>query len=274
MDGGHRLGVVAWVVLMAAPAGAQEAGSAQSVLVASVQGSQALGSRQGELVAAVRDALESRGYRVSVSPDGGRAVVDCQTSECIGKALDAGTAAFAIVPALWWRERGGCELTLTLVQRSGRNLNASAGPVNDLTDEAATLVDQLLARQAFLAARLAPATTAGSTSTFEERRRPGGSADSDSAHPHAWKAGPSLLIAAGAGAFVAVGVAAGVKGDHQRLNGAAVGAWSAIGAAAIAGGIAWWVVGEKRRGPNHALQGSRGAALSLHPTRIDLRLRF
>ena len=39
-----------------------------------------------------------------------------------------------------------------------------------------------------------------------------------------------------------------------------------VGAAAIGGGIAWWVVGAKRRRP--------APTIALRPTGIDLRLRF
>ena len=85
-------------------------------------------------------------------------------------------------------------------------------------------------------------------------------------HPHAWKAGPIVLLAAGAAAFIAVGDGAATKGDHQQLNSAAVGVWSAVGAAAMAGGITWWVVGAKRR--------QRAPTLALHPRGVDLRLRF
>ena len=144
---GHRLAVVAtWVVVMAAaPVGAQG-----SVLVAPVQGSEAARVQHGERVlGAVRRALDSRGYRESVSQELlGQAVVACQTPECVEQALDAAGAAFAIVPAMWSRESGGDELTLTLVQRSGRNLNASGVVADDLSGTAVDLVDALLARRA------------------------------------------------------------------------------------------------------------------------------
>ena len=94
------------------------------------------------------------------------------------------------------------------------------------------------------------------------------------AHPHAWKAGPIILIAGGAAAFVAVGVAAGIRNDTQQLNAGAVAAWSAIGAAAIAGGIAWWVVGEKQRRRKAESTPAVAPAIAFRPTGIDLRLRF
>ena len=94
------------------------------------------------------------------------------------------------------------------------------------------------------------------------------------AHPHAWKAGPVVLIAGGAAAVIAVGVAAGIKDDTQQLNSGAVAAWSAVGAAAIAGGIAWWVVGEKRRQRKTEPTSALAPTIAFHPTGIDLRLRF
>ena len=58
---------------------------------------------------------------------------------------------------------------------------------------------------------------------------------------------------------------AATKGQDEQLNTSAVAGWSVAGAAAIGAGIAWWVVGAKRR---------RAPTISLRPTGIDLRLRF
>jgi len=233
--------------------------------VAPVQGSEAARVRHGERVlGAVWRALSARGYREAVSPELlGSAVVACQTPECVEQALEAADAAFAIVPAIWSRESGGEELTLTLVQRSGRSLNANGVIGDDLPGTAADLVDELLARRA----------ATGPPRNVEAGPRPRGSA-SGPAHPHAWKAGPIILIAGGAAAFVAVGVAAGIRNDTQQLNTGAVAAWSAIGAAAIAGGIAWWVVGEKRRRREAESTTALVPAIAFRPTGIDLRLRF
>jgi len=253
--------VVAWVAsVTAGPVAAQElvadpasASARESVLVAPVQGSEALRVQHGErVVGAVRRALQARGYQGAMSEELlGQAVVACQTPECVEQALDAAGAAFAIVPAIWSRESGGEELTLTLLQKSGRNLNANGVVGEELSGTAANLVDELLTRQA--AAVPAP---------------------SKPSHPHAWKAGPIILIAGGAGALIAVGVAAGIRNDTQQLNTGAVAAWSAIGAAAIAGGIAWWVVGEKRRRPRAESTKPLAPAIAFSPTGIDLRLRF
>jgi hypothetical protein len=238
------------------------------VLVAPVQGSEALWVQYGERVGgAVRKALQARGYQETVSQELlGQAVVACQTPECVEQALDAAGAAFAIVSAIWSRESGGEELTLTLVQKSGRNLNANGVVGDDLSGTAADLVDELLERQAAAVAAEASAAAAAVV--------PAAAAPSDSAHPHAWKAGPIILIGGGAAAIIAVGVAAGIRSDTQQLDTAAVASWSAIGAAAIAGGIAWWVIGEKRRRSRAKSTGTRGTAIAFRPTGIDLRLRF
>ena len=86
--------------------------------------------------------------------------------------------------------------------------------------------------------------------------------------------GPIVLIGGGVAAFVAIGVSAGVKSDNQQLNTSAVAAWATIGAAAIAGGVAWWVVGERRRRPKRESAGALAPEIALRPTKIDLRLRF
>ena len=196
----------------------------------------------------------------------GQAAIACQTPGCVEQTLDAAGAAFAIVPAIWSRKSGGEELTLTLVQRSGRNLNANGVVGDDLSGTAADLVDELLERQA--------AAVAAEASEAAAAVVPAAAAPSESAHPHAWKAGPIILIGGGAAAIIAVGVAAGIKSDTQQLNTAAVANWSAIGAAAIAGGVAWWVIGEKRRRSRAKSSSSPSPTIAFRPTGIDLRLRF
>jgi hypothetical protein len=239
-----------------------------SVLLAPVQGSEALRVQHGaRVLGAVRRALEARGYEEAMPQELlGQAVVACQTPECIEQALDAAGAAFAIVPAVWSRESGGEELTLTLVQKSGRSLNANGVLGKDLSGAAAGLVDELLARRAVAIAEAAAASTVGPA--------PAVASPSEPAHPHAWKAGPIILIAGGAAAFVAVGVAAGIRNDTQQLNTGAVAAWSVVGAAAIAGGIAWWVVGEKRHRHGAESPAAPAPEIAFRPTGIDLRLRF
>ncbi|NNK09585.1 MAG: hypothetical protein HKP50_19950 [Myxococcales bacterium] len=238
-------------------------------LLAPVQGTSSLRERDGDRVTAtVRRALEAHGYDASFFRElVGRALVACQTPECIERALDAAGAAFAIVPAIWSRESGGQEVTLTLVQRSGRSLNATGAVAGDLEEVTVSLVEGLLARR--VGSGAGTATAAGAVRATEAA---GGGADRG--RPHAWKAGPVILVAGGAAAIVAIGVAAGVKRDDQQLNTSAAAAWAAVGAAAIGGGVAWWVMGQKRRRKSANVEGALAAELGLHPTKIDLTLRF
>jgi hypothetical protein len=276
--GGMRVAAVvlavspAVVLVVAVPVAAQESVSGspparEPVLVAPVQGSEALRTQHADRVAsAVRQALEARGHDVTVAQESlGHAVVACQTPECVEQALDAAGVAFAIVPALWSRTSGGEELTLTLLQRTGRSLNASGAVGDDLPVTAADLIDELFAKR--LAAEAASPSVEAGAPAPERARAP-------ATHPHAWRAGPILLIAGGAAAFVAIGVAAGVKSESQQLDSAAVAAWSTVGAAAIAGGIAWWVVGEKQRRKRSESASAASRAVCLRPTGIDLKLRF
>jgi len=294
--GGLRFGAVWLAAMLAAPASAQESGAgAESVpvsapvpasasapvsvpvlapgplLLAPVQGTASLRARDGDRVtAAVRRGLEAHGYQAPPSQELlGRALVACQTPECIEQALDAAGATFGIVPAIWLRESGGEEVTLTLVQRSGRSLNATEVVGDDLAGVTLGLVEGLLARRAEAVAGTETATETGSAAETGTETRPPAMP-----HPHAWKAGPIILIAGGTAAIVAIGIAAGVKNDNQQLNTSAVAAWAAVGAAAIGGGIAWWVVGEKRRRKSGHTRSAFAAELALHPTKIDLRLRF
>lgn len=228
--------------------------------MAPVQGSAALRSELGDRVeSSVRVALRDLGYTVTVEQEAlGRAVVVCQTPECSEEALEAAGVAFAIVPAVWSRESGGWELALTLMQSSTRNLNATGVVESELSSTAVTLVYELLAQRAAVALEVTSVAAS----------------DSEAAHPHAWKAGPIILIAGGAAAFVGIGVAAGTRSDTQQLNTSAVAAWSVVGAAAIAGGITWWVVGAKRRREKSESAAALAPTLAFRPTGIDLRLRF
>jgi hypothetical protein len=150
--------------------------------------------------------------------------------------------------------RGGEELTLTLLRPEGASLNASAVVDGELSLVVSELVDELLAQRA-----LSPSAASSAAATQLDP-------PAEPKHPHAWKAGPILLIAGGSAAFVAIGVGAATKRDEQQLDTSAVAAWSAVGAAALAGGVTWWVVDAKRR--------QKGVRVALSPTKIDLRLRF
>jgi len=196
---------VAVAVAVPAPASASEPVPAPvSVLVTPVQGSPSVSAeRRARVVDAVGRALESHGYTVDVSHALlGQAVVACQSPECIEQTLDAADAELAIVPAVWSQKSVSVELTLTLLQRVGRNLNAS-GPVGaDLSAAAEALVNELLVKRA---APVPPRKADAS-------HRPRGSLSDGPKHRHAWKAGPIILLTGGAAAFIAIGVGAARKG--------------------------------------------------------------
>lgn len=247
------LGVLSFGATARAATGEQ---AVRPVLITPTMGSESIedGARE-ELVAAVGRALAAEGYSVALDQDRiGRALIACQTPECIERALDAAHAEFAIVPALWERRGGEAEVTLTLLQREGRNINADAVLRSSTDVVAQALVGELLSTRA------AVGTDAAIPQAEPER-------------PNAWLAGPVVLLAGGTAAFIAIGVGAATKSESQQLNTTAVAAWSAVGAAVLGGGIAWWVIGARRRQADSATE-ARGPILALHPTGIDLRLRF
>ena len=255
-----------WVWICVAMS-ASEPGSASAsvgVLVAPVQGSESVSAeRRARVADAVGRALEAHGYAVDVSHALlGQAAVACQSPECIEQTLDAADAELAIVPALWLQESVSEELTLTLLQRVGGNLNASGPMGADLSAAAEALVSELLAKRAAQVPVSAPVPPRKADASH---RRPGSLSDGPK-HRHAWKAGPIILLTGGAAAFVAIGAGAATRGAGEQLNTAAVASWSAVGAAAIAGGIAWWARGAKRR--------KQAPSITLHPTGVDLSLRF
>lgn len=245
------------LVLTGSVAGAE----AEAVLVAEVQGSPEVREAHADDVGqALASTLEARGYRIVTDRARGEALVGCGTLACIAQTLESAGALFGLVPAVWVLSDNRQELTLTLVGKSGRNLNAGSVIDGDLSETTAALLDELLARRSGVElVGLEPA---------DEPKH-------SSARPHAWKAGPVVLWAGGAAVFVGIGAAAGMKDQTQQLNTGAVAAWSVIGVAALAGGTAWWVVGKKRR-PRRAERA--GAALSpairVSPRGFDLRLRF
>ena len=292
--GGLRCGAVWVAVMLAPPVSAQESESVPvsapvpasvsvpapapaPVLLAPVQGTASVRAQDGaRLAAAVRRGLEAHGYHASFSQELlGRALVACQTPECIEQALDAAGAAFAIVPAIWMRASGGREVTLTLVQRSGRSLNATGVVGDDLAGVTVGLVEGLLVRRAEAVSAAEAGTASGTASGNGAGNGSAGSGRrGERGRPHAWKAGPIVLISGGAAAFLAIGVAAGVKNENQELNTSAVAAWAAVGAAAIGGGIAWWVVGAKRHRKKSESDGALALELAPFPSKIDFTLRF
>ncbi len=213
--GGLGFGAVWVAVILAAPASAQESGgeSASVPVSAPVPASESVpasvpesapasvsapaSARDGaRLAAAVRRGLEAHGYHASLSQElVGRAVVACQTPECIEQSLDAAGAAFAIVPAIWLRKSSGEEVTLTLVQRSGRSLNATGVVGDDLAGATVGLVEGLLARRAEAVA--AAATESATGIGTETGTGTGTGTGGERGRPHAWKAGPIILIAGG-----------------------------------------------------------------------------
>jgi hypothetical protein len=241
------------------------------VLLGPVQGSRSLrAAHRADVVLALRRALEARGL-AALEPQITAAdeLIDCQTPECVERVLDAAGAELAIVPAIWSRGDGSRELTLTLLQGSKRSLNASGTVGDELAGVADGLVGDLLGQRAVLAAASAAASMDVPASARSLPRGTDGSR-----RPHAWMAGPAVLVAGGAAAFIAIGVGAATKNADQQMNTSAVAVWAALGAAAIGGGVAWWVVGQKRQRKTHGSAGALVPELALFPSKIDLRLRF
>lgn len=262
--GGRSLAWVAAVAITAASSASAQSREA-TVLVTPVQGSPSvLAERQDRIVDAVARALRTRGYAPSVMNESlGRAVVACQTPECVERTLRTADAVFAVVPAIWVRGDDTQELTLTLVRPEGRNLNVDRAIGDDLSVTVGAMVGELLHARAAAVPSMLPTSSDAPRSTEEPPPR----------CPHAWIAGPVVLLAGGAAVFIAIGVGAATKRDDQQLNTTAVAAWSIVGAAAIAGGTAWWVVGARRRRAVETAPRTQ-AGLALRPTGIDLRLRF
>lgn len=247
------------------------------VLLTEVQGTEGVRHAYAErLGRALGDALQSRGYAVVADRARGDELVECGALECIEQALRSAGAEFAVVPAMWVRAGERRELTLTLVGKSDRNLNTGTVINGDLQRTAADLLDELLVRRvevrgggedALATDEVAVEGAVTLPSTDAPRPEP--------KHPHAWKAGPVVLLAGGVGIFVGIGVAAGTKNEGQQLNKGAAAAWSVVGAAALAGGTAWWVVGDKRRRlQSKPTEAATATTIRVSPGGIDFRLRF
>ena len=274
-----RIGICAVLGLLPFSAGIASA-SEKTVLLAPVQGSEGVRHAYGTRVRkALTGALRQRGYTVAPRKDRAVALVSCAAPECTTRVLDKTTAEFGVVPAIWAKDDHTREITLTLVGGSGRTINAGTVMNGDLSSTIGGLLDELLTRRA----ELEPSTNtelaltaAPESPSLGARAGPSArsSIPSDAPnHPNAWKSGPILLWASGAGVFVAIGVAAATKGEHQRLRTGAVAAWSAVGGAALLGGVAWWIMGKRRQAQRSRAE-SLETAVRVSSRGFDLRLRF
>ena len=250
-----------------------------AALVSPTQGDDALRDLIGERAeAAIRRALTSHGYVTSPRDSMlGTALVACETPECMDQVLSAAGAEFGVVPAVWTRTRDGeKELTITLIERSGRtiNLEGTVDANNTTAIVASRLIEEALAQRGVEPIIGDPVAEAAAKSSESKQRQ-------------YWIAGPILLIAAGAGMGVAVGIAAAQDGCSERrgdqcverteLNRTVAIALSAVGAAAVAGGVAWWVIGAKRR--KRASKDTKGPAASttrvgVSPTGVHFRMQY
>ena len=187
-------------------------------------------------------------------------MVACATPECTEQVLTAAKVEFGIVPAVWTRQSdGSVELTLTLIEATGRTIN-----VDGTVAEADPLVEQALVIHARKPTLAGPVAMAAAKTQDEENKG-------------YWKAGPILLIVGGVSAALVVGIKAAQTGcierqagicvAEEKLNTGAAIALSAIGAAAIGGGIAWWVVGAKRRK-------EKQMNLAISPSQVHFRLQY
>ena len=267
------LGVgLAW---MAIEVGAQASPVGETVVVGPVQGS--AGIRQAyeqRLHVAIVAALEARGFDVADGVGSGQAVASCGGPECVEARLGDAGATFAVIPAMWERSGRRRELTLTMVGKSGRNLNAGTVLNGDLSSTTAGLIDELLAEREAIArgddlsaqhtwTRDDAPPAPQSTVLAGTRQAP------DTGH--AWKTGPIVLWVGGAVVFTAVGGVAATRSDSERINGGALAGWFILGGSAIAGGTAWWVVGTRRR--ERRTDGA-GTEVRVSPRGFDLRVRF
>ncbi|MEM7137008.1 MAG: hypothetical protein AAF500_10540 [Myxococcota bacterium] len=272
------------LLALAAHASAQGPGRAdegplgpETVVVARVQGTEGVRQANGPRVAgAVSEALFQRGYAVAEAPRAEEAIPRCASPECVESALGRADAVFAIVPAVWARG-GRRELTLTLVGKSGRNLNAGTVLNGDLSTTVASLVEQLLAKRRSRAG--GARTQTPNLSVAEPITAPHLSAHHPSAtagrdHPNAWKAGPVALLFGGAVTIISVGAVAATRDDTQQLNKGASAAWWVVGGLCVAGGTAWWVVGHRRRTRSSDAAARHETSVRVSPRGFDLRVRF
>lgn len=268
------------VLLRTAAGGAQPSSfdrpSIGPALLSPVQGTEGV---RDAYDARVRQALERAldAYGIVASPDlaSGRRVVGCGTPECVERVLDEAGVSHALVPAVWTRSHGRRELTLTLVGKSGRNLNAGTVLNGDLSRQTEALVHALFAKRRD--GGVLDPVSAGSSVEDPNRELTGlgyqrvaaPRVASDGGRNGIWMAGPIVLWIGGAATVVAVGVSAAMRDETQTINGGALAGWILLGGSAIAGGSAWWVVGRRKRGP-----GTAETAVHVSPRGFDLRVRF
>jgi hypothetical protein len=274
-----RWGVALWIGLALPPVVAH-AEPPETALVGPVQGSPEVRHAYAARVhRALVHSLEARGYAVLDDPAAGEALVACASVECVTDTLDLAGAPYGWVPAMWVRTGTRRELTLTLVQKSGRSLNAGTVINGDLSSITASLVDELLHRvddgEHPSVETDAPPGLVAKAISVPSSHDPASNVVSDepaTGRAHAWMAGPIVLWAGGGAIFIAIGAAAAMRDDDQRLNEGAVVGWSILGVAALATGTAWWVVGSRRRSSKG--RAGRQAAIGVSPSGFDLRVRF
>ncbi|MEM7435930.1 MAG: hypothetical protein AAF436_12315 [Myxococcota bacterium] len=251
----------------------------ERVVVAPIQGTEGVRQANGPRVEdAVTEALFVHGYTVADAPRAEGAIPRCASPECVASELVRADAVFAIVPAMWARGSRR-ELTLTLVGKSGRNLNAGTVLNGDLSSTVASLVDQLLAKRRSRAgyadaqaSRLAVAEPIPPSTSHTTARRPSDTSGRD--RPNAWKAGPIALLVGGAVTIISVGAVAATRDDTEQLNKGASAAWWVVGGLSIAGGTAWWIVGNRRRTHSSDASAHRETSVRVRPRGFDLRVRF
>ena len=231
-------------------------GFADSALVAPVQVDESLdASLAHSTKRALATALRVRGFTAITKEKAGRNFRDCATPGCNEQVLRAaGDCSFGIAATVWKGNVGQApQLALTLIDATSRDVNAIGLISGDLISTVERLVDELL-----VAWRAEP--NAIELETPEPTAQPG--------KKNAWLAGPISMIGVGVGAVGAIGIASAIKGNNEKLNTAGAAAWGALGAAAIGGGIAWWVIGKKNRNEPKAL------TIQVSPTHLIVKGKF
>ncbi|MGB5811811.1 MAG: hypothetical protein WBG86_14835 [Polyangiales bacterium] len=275
---GACLGLMFYVLATSASADAPVApkgAASPRVIVVVTQGSDGIREAYTARVRrALAETLADRGYQVVDTASAGQALLECPGARCTSRVLEREGAGFGLVPAMWGRPGDRRELTLTLVGKSGRNLNAGTVLNGDLASTTAALVDQLLAehgdhdRTADALPEPWMLATGGDAATRLEVTEEN---PVEATRGQAWKTGPILLWAGGAATLLSVGLVTGLRNDDQSIRPGALAAWVLVGVGAVGGGTAWWVVGKHRarREPS-----TSHATIRVSPRGFDLRVRF